>query len=73
MESMLTPIAQQGIAFGLLIVIIIVLAKRVQSLEKKIDAIIDERRESEKESILIIRDATEAMKQIVKILGNEPV
>jgi membrane protein implicated in regulation of membrane protease activity len=65
MESFFTDIAQQGIAFGLLAVIIIVLARRVLSLEKEKKDLIDERRESERESILIVRDATEVMRDFI--------
>ena len=65
MESFFTDIAQQGIAFGLLTVIIIVLARRVLSLEKEKKDLIDERRESERESILIVRDATEVMRDFI--------
>ena len=65
MESFFTDIAQQGIAFALLAVIIIVLARRVLSLEKEKKDLIDERRESERESILIVRDATEVMRDFI--------
>ena len=59
---------QQGIAFGLMMLIIIVLGRRVLSLEKKIDSMVAEEKADAKESILIIKGATDAMRKVARKL-----
>lgn len=54
---------QQGIAFGLMSLVIIVLARRIIKLEAKIDGMIEDKFEEAKEQAIIIKDATEAMKE----------
>ena len=61
---------QQGIAFGLMALIIFVLARRIVKLEKKIDDMIDEKMVEAKENTIIIKEATEAMKQHSKVKCN---
>lgn len=67
-DGMFTSIAQQGIAFTLLIIIIYVLGRRVAKLEKKIEDMIAEEKKEAKENILIIKGATEAMQLVAKKL-----
>lgn len=65
-EQVATLTAQQGVAFAVLVGVIIVLARRVLQLETRVDNLIDERHETMKEVILVIKDATEAIKRTVK-------
>jgi membrane protein implicated in regulation of membrane protease activity len=54
-NGILTEVVQQGIAFAILVVIIIVLARRVIKLENKIEEMIDTRFEEVKDNAIIIK------------------
>lgn len=65
-DQIVTLTAQQGVAFAVLVGVIVVLARRVIQLETRIDGLIDERHETMKEVIIVIKDATEAIKRTIK-------
>jgi membrane protein implicated in regulation of membrane protease activity len=69
-NGILTEVVQQGIAFAILVVIIIVLARRVIKLENKIEEMIDTRFEEVKDNAIIIKDATSAMKDMAHTRCN---
>lgn len=68
--TFLTDIAQQGIAFGLMGLIIVVLARRVIKLEKKIEDMTDTRFDEVKDNAVIIKNATEAMRDMAHTRCN---
>lgn len=68
--NFLSEIVQAGIAFTIMVVIIVVLARRVLKLEKKIEEMIADEKKDAKENILIIKGATEAMQKVAKKLGT---
>lgn len=68
--GLFSDVAQLGTVFALLVAIILVLGWVVNKLVKKNELLVNERRESEKESILIIKGATDAMLQIAEYLKN---
>lgn len=73
MESLFTNAAQLGVAFSLLVGIVFVLAKRVLTLEKKIENLTDEKFEIYKEVLEISNESTNTMKSVIKILGDEHI
>lgn len=64
--SLFSDIAQMGMVFTVLVAIIVVLGRRVIKLEKKIDDLNNERFKEVAESTLLLKDATEAMKEVSK-------
>lgn len=67
----LGQVVQAGIAFAIMALIIIVLARRVMSLEREIKQMIAEEKKEAKDNILIIKSATEAMTKIAKKYGTD--
>lgn len=68
--GLFTDIAQQGIAFGILVAIIIVLARRVMKLEKQIEQMTNDRFKEIGENTIILTNATTAMTEMAKTRCN---
>lgn len=64
----LSQVAQAGIAFTILILIIYVLARRVVKLETRLESKEKEDKDNAKELVLIIKSATDSMERVAKIL-----